>query len=111
MQPWAKLKPTSFAAQLFKLALLMTLAPLCTPTLALAETCFTDWSAARTIIAEKKLRTLDELTKTAPLELGGEIVRSTFCQSETGYVYKLVIRTKDGQIKSLNVEAKRVLPR
>jgi uncharacterized membrane protein YkoI len=71
-----------------------------------ADACFSDWSAASIMVKTEGLVTLDQLTKLAPAKLGGEIVRSSLCEARTGFVYKLVVRTKDGQMRSISVDAK-----
>lgn len=70
------------------------------------ETCFTDWSTASTIVKAESLVPVDQLAKFAPTKLGGDLVRSALCETETGYVYKLVVRDRAGVVKSLTVDAK-----
>ena len=68
--------------------------------------CFADWSAASAVVKSQGLMTLDQLTKLAPAKLGGEIVRSALCEGENGHVYRLVIRNREGQLKTVVVDAK-----
>lgn len=68
--------------------------------------CYPDWSAASILVKAEGLVTLDQLTRMAPQKLGGEIVRSTLCEAENGFVYRLVVRTADGQMKSIAVDAR-----
>ena len=70
------------------------------------DACFSDWSAASILVKAEGLVTIEQLTKLAPSKLGGEIVRSTLCETKTGFVYKLVVRDKSGIVKSLIVDAK-----
>ena len=70
------------------------------------DACFSDWSAASILVKAEGLVTIEQLTKLAPAKLGGEIVRSTLCEAKTGFVYKLVVRTTGGQMKSIEVDAK-----
>lgn len=58
------------------------------------------------MVKAEGLVTIDQLTKLAPAKLGGEIVRSSLCESKAGFVYKLVVRTVGGQMKSIEVDAK-----
>jgi hypothetical protein len=69
--------------------------------------CFADWSQASIIVKTEGLVTVDQLTKSGSTTLGGQIVRSTLCEGPSGYVYKLVIRDADGQLKNVTVDAKR----
>lgn len=89
--------------RLLTFLLSLTWAPVASPA---ADACFSDWSAASIMVKTEGLVTLDKLTKLAPLKLGGEIVRSSLCEAKTGFVYKLVVRTKDGQMKAVAVDAK-----
>ena len=68
--------------------------------------CIADWSAASVLVKDHGLVTLDQLTKLAPANLGGEIVRSTLCEAQSGFVYKLVIRSSTGKITNVIVDAK-----
>jgi len=71
-----------------------------------ADACFSDWSAASILVKAEGLVTIDQLTTAASAKLGGEIVRSTLCETKAGFVYKLVVRTKNGQMKAVSVDAK-----
>ena len=72
-----------------------------------SEPCFADWSAAGAVVKSEGLVTVDQLTKLARAKLGGEVVRTTLCESKGGYVYKLVIRDASGQINTVTVDAKK----
>ncbi len=76
-----------------------------------AETCFADWSAASTIAKAESLVPIDQLAKLAPSKLGGDVVRSSLCETNTGFVYKLVVRDKAGELKTLTVDAKQPFDR
>jgi uncharacterized membrane protein YkoI len=75
---------------------------------ALAQTgaCFSDWSQASVIVKAEGLVTIEQLTKAGAARLGGEIVRSTLCEGKSGYVYKLVVRDAQGQLKNVILDAK-----
>jgi uncharacterized membrane protein YkoI len=76
------------------------------PATAASDACFSDWSAASILVKAESLVPIEQLTKMAPARLGGEIIRSTLCESKTGFVYKLVVRTSGGQMKAIEVDAK-----
>lgn len=86
------------------LAMCLTLAPLTAQ--AANDACFTDWTAASILVKAEGLVTLDTLTRLAPSKLGGDIVRSSLCETKNGFVYRLVVRTREGSMKSLSVDAK-----
>ena len=68
--------------------------------------CFADWSSASAIVKSQGLVTLEHLTKLGPSKLGGEIVRSSLCDSPSGFVYKLIVRNSSGQLKNITVDAR-----
>ena len=76
------------------------------PATAANDACFSDWSAASILVKTESLVPIEQLTKMAPSRLGGEIIRSTLCESKSGFVYKLVVRTNGGQMKAMEVDAK-----
>jgi uncharacterized membrane protein YkoI len=90
---------------LFLVWLAAASAPL--PAAAQGEPCFADWAAASAVVKAEGLVTVDQLTKLAPARLGGDVVRTTLCETRAGYVYKLVIRDAAGQIKTITVDAKK----
>ena len=68
--------------------------------------CYADWSVAAPIVQQEKLMSVEELTAAASGHLKGEIVKTTLCKADGGYVYRLVVRGKDGQLKPMTVDAK-----
>jgi uncharacterized membrane protein YkoI len=81
-----------------------TLAPLAA--FGQSDPCFADWATAGAVVKAQGLVTVDELTKQAPAKLGGEVVRSTLCESKGSYRYKLVIRDPAGHVKTVTVDAR-----
>jgi hypothetical protein len=73
---------------------------------ALAEDCLNDWGLAGEIVRREKLITVEEVYKSLAADGIGQIVKSTLCHSDTGYVYRLVIRGPTGQLKSTVMSAK-----
>ena len=90
--------------------MLLALTLAASQSLAQADACFSDWSAASVLIRTEGLVTIDHLTKLAPAKLGGEVVRSALCETKSGYVYKLIVRDKSGQLKTHVVDAKTPFP-
>jgi hypothetical protein len=72
----------------------------------LAEDCLNDWGLAGEIVRREKLITVEEVYKSLAADGIGQIVKSTLCRSDTGYVYRLVIRGPTGQLKSTVMSAK-----
>lgn len=75
------------------------------------DACFSDWAAAAIVIKAESLMTVEELTQLAPSKLAGNVVRTSLCENDRGFIYKLVIKDKSGQIKLLTVDAKSPFPR
>ena len=73
---------------------------------ALADDCLNDWGLAGEIVRREKLITVEEVYKSLAADGIGQIVKSTLCHSDTGYVYRLVIRGPTGQLKSTVMSAK-----
>jgi uncharacterized membrane protein YkoI len=70
------------------------------------ETCFPDWSLAAPIVKQRGLVTVEQLSKLARHELSAEIVKATLCEEKGGFVFRLVVRGTNGQLKSVTVDAK-----
>lgn len=70
-----------------------------------AETCLTDWGAAGEIVRAQGLKTVEQLAKSSPQQLKGQIVKATLCQDGGGYVYRLVVRDGAGQLKNVVLSA------
>jgi hypothetical protein len=71
-----------------------------------ADACFADWSAATIVIKAESLVTVDQLTKLAPAKFGGDIVRTTLCEAKSGFIYKIVVKDRGGQLRLWTVDAK-----
>jgi|CXWK01.1.fsa_nt_gi hypothetical protein len=68
---------------------------------AAVEACYADWGAASQIIRQFKLMTVDQLTKEAAGQLGGQIVKTTLCKDGDDYIYKVVVRDSKGALKTV----------
>lgn len=64
-----------------------------------------DWGAAAEIIRAKGLATVEQLTASSQQQLKGEVVRATLCQEGAGYIYRLVVRDRAGQLKNVVLDA------
>ncbi len=67
--------------------------------------CFSDWGKASDVVRQKGLLTVEQLAKTFANDIPGQIVRATLCQDGDDYIYKLVVRDKQGQQKNVVVDA------
>ena len=71
-----------------------------------AGECFADWGTAGEIVRREKLRTVEQLRADPAGNVNGDILKTTLCKEDDDYVYRLVIRTPFGQLKTLLLRAK-----
>lgn len=71
-----------------------------------ANECLSDWGAAGEIVRREKLLTVQQLTQDEGTLLPGQIVKATLCKDGDDYVYKVVVRTAGGALKTIVVEAR-----
>jgi uncharacterized membrane protein YkoI len=97
---------TILLLRLLAAALLVALAA----TRATAGTCYTDWSEAAPIVHKEGLTTIEVLAATARARFPGDIVKTTLCEENGGFFYKLLIREPAGKLVNRTVDAKTPFP-
>jgi uncharacterized membrane protein YkoI len=70
------------------------------------KACYPDWSVAAPIVKKEGLLPVEQLTPLARFSLNGEIVKVTLCIEAGAYVFRLVVRGKKGDLKTVTVDAK-----
>lgn len=75
------------------------------------ETCMADWSQAASVVRKEGLTTVEQLLKLAHKSGAGDIVRTTLCEDAGTYVYRLVVKDRNGQLKTLTVDARKPFAR
>lgn len=70
------------------------------------KACYADWSEAAPIVKQEGLLPVEELTPLARYSLDGDIVKVTLCHENGTYVFRLVVRGKKGNLKTVTVDAK-----
>jgi uncharacterized membrane protein YkoI len=68
--------------------------------------CIADWSIAAPIVYKEKLTTVEALSQLAEAKLPGSIVKTTLCEENGSYVYRLVLRDAQGRLSSRTVDAR-----
>ena len=68
--------------------------------------CIADWSIAAPIVKEEGLFTIERLSPLVRLKLGADIVKATLCKQAGGYVFQLVIRSSEGRLRRLTLDAR-----
>ena len=71
-----------------------------------ADECFADWSVAAPIVKTEGLASVDELSRRAQGKLPGTIIKTTLCREKGVFVYQLIVREPNGQLKRLSVDAR-----
>ncbi len=89
------------------LAVWSTFAAMATGAVAADVTCYADWSVAAPIVQQEGLMTVEQLTAAARVKLKGDIVKTTLCKQNDGYVFRLVLRGTDGRLNAVTVDAKK----
>lgn len=74
-----------------------------------AEDCFADWGTAAEIVKSNGLKTVEDLARSGG-NLPGQIVKTTLCRENTGYVYRLVVRGADGRLIAVVRDAQPAAP-
>lgn len=71
-----------------------------------ADDCMPDWGQAGAIVRAQKLLTVGELTKLVAQDVGGTIIQATLCKDSDDYIYKLVVKDRSGQLKTVVLDAR-----
>ena len=77
---------------------------------AAASRCINDWSEAAPIVRKEGLFTVEELTAAAHAHIKGDIIKTTLCQDDGIWVFRLIVRHK-GNLSMMTVDAKTPFPR
>jgi uncharacterized membrane protein YkoI len=78
-----------------------------TPEPMLESKCWTDWSAAAAIARRETLTSVERVSKLAREQYpGAEIIKVTLCEERGKFVYRLVLRERQGQLKSVQLNAR-----
>jgi uncharacterized membrane protein YkoI len=73
---------------------------------ALAAGCYPDWSVAAPIVRKERLTTVETLARQAQAEISGDIIKTTLCEENGGFVYRLLIRDAKGRLSKQTVDAR-----
>lgn len=68
--------------------------------------CFPDWSIAAPIVHREKLATVETLSAITASAIPGSIVKTTLCEEDGAFVYRLVVREANGKLTSHTVDAR-----
>ena len=72
---------------------------------AVAADCLADWSTAAQVVKKENLLTVEQISAAEAGAIPGQIVKTTLCREQGGYVYRLVVREANGQLRNVVVDA------
>jgi len=69
--------------------------------------CIADWSVAAPIVHKEKLTTVEALSRIAAAKVSGSsIVRTTLCEENGAFSYRIVLRDGQGRLSTHAVDAR-----
>ena len=72
-----------------------------------ASKCFASWSDAAPVVKREALVAVEQVSTLArPSLSGAEIVKTTLCEDQGRYIYRLLVRETKGQLKTVLVDAR-----
>jgi len=100
--------PLSFIKCMFRIIATLPLAvSFLVPSPEAWAACITDWSIAAPIVHKEKLATVETLSRIAADELAGSsIVRTTLCEENGSFVYRILMRDDRGRLSARVVDAR-----
>jgi hypothetical protein len=69
--------------------------------------CFANWSEAAQVAKKEQLVGVEQLSRFSKAQLGGDIVKSTLCAIGQRFRYRLIVRPKEGPLRSVEVDARK----
>lgn len=72
-----------------------------------ASKCFASWSDAAPVVKREALVAVEQVSALArPSLSGAEIVKTTLCEEQGRYIYRLLVREAKGHLKTVSVDAR-----
>ena len=93
--------------RLVAIALLATAAP---GLLGAAEgpKCFATWTEAAPVVRKEALVAIEQVSTLAQQSLpGAQVIRTTLCEDAGRFIYRLLVREPQGQLRTVNVDARK----
>jgi uncharacterized membrane protein YkoI len=76
------------------------------PQVGATDGCIADWSIAAPIVHAQGLTTVEALSRIAATELPGIIVKTTLCEENGTFVYRILVREAGGKLTARTVDAR-----
>ncbi len=71
-----------------------------------AAACIDDWSTAAPIVHKEGLATVEALSRLAQANISGNIVKTTLCEENGAFVYRLLVRDPHGRLSNRTGDAR-----
>lgn len=72
-----------------------------------AAKCFATWSEAEVVARKNALVAVEQVSTLARSSMSGaEVVKTTLCEEDGRFVYRLVLREARGHLRTMSVDAK-----
>ena len=68
--------------------------------------CIPDWSIAAPIVHKEGLTTVETLSRMTAEKLSENIVKTTLCEENGVFVYRIVVRDGEGRLRSRTLDAR-----
>ena len=91
---------------MFRIVSVLMAAAVLAPAPVRAGSCYANWSVAAPIVHKEGLATVESLFQLAQSKISGHIVKTTLCEEEGGFVYRLIIRDHEGRLTNKTVDAR-----
>jgi len=72
-----------------------------------SEICLSDWSIAAPIVRREGLVTVEQLSGLVRQRFPGDIIKTSLCEGGGTYAFRIVIRTANGQLRSMVLDARK----
>jgi len=76
------------------------------PPVGATDACIADWSIAAPIVHKEGLTTVETLSRIAAAEMPGNIVKTTLCEENGVFVYRILVRDAHGKLTGRTVDAR-----
>ena len=100
-----------FAPSIRLTAVLLVASAVVLPPVGATDACIADWSIAAPIVRAEGLTTVEALSRIVAAELPGTIVKTTLCEENGAFVYRILVRDARGQLTSRTIDARAPLAR
>jgi uncharacterized membrane protein YkoI len=70
------------------------------------SSCFVEWSDAAPVVEQERLTSARSVHDLARRHVLGDLMRITLCREAGSFVYRLLVRDRDGRLTKVKVDAR-----